>query len=345
MGRAGLFRLIKRCLLLGTVTAIVVAVAAWWGLQQYLQQPLHVPEDGVVLEVTAGSSIIRVAQQLAENEIVEWPEPLVLYARFTEKTTIRAGEYQLLPSDTPQTLLEKLITGEVIHYQITFPEGLTLQEWLALLSDHPELTDTAKLLSMEGIQQRFALDHPEGWFFPETYQFTGAESTIGVLAQAHLKMQSVLEEEWQQRSENLPYQTSYEALIMASIVEKETGRLSEQQQIAGVFIRRLQKGMRLQTDPTVIYGLGARYQGNLTRRHLKEATPYNTYRIKGLPPTPIAMPGRAAIHAALHPDKGSTLYFVAKGDGSHQFSDSLEQHLKAVRKYQLKRRSGYRSAP
>ncbi len=185
----------------------------------------------------------------------------------------------------------------------------------------------------------------EGWFFPDTYQYTVDMSDADILKAAHRKMQLILDEEWQQRDQNLPYKNAYEALIMASIVEKETGAAEERPAIAGIFVRRLQKGMKLQTDPTVIYGLGDAYKGNLTRKHLLEDTPYNTYTRTGLPPTPIALPGREAIHAAMHPQQGDSLFFVGKGDGHHYFSATLAEHEKAVRQYQLTRKKDYHSAP
>ena len=182
--------------------------------------------------------------------------------------------------------------------------------------------------------------------FSDTYNYTKNDSAVTLLRQAHSRMRAELDRAWQSKATNLPYITAYEALIMASIVEKETGRADERRQIAGVFVRRLQQGMRLQTDPTVIYGMGDSYQGNIHRSDLREFTPYNTYRIDGLPPTPIAMPGLASIKAALHPKAGTSLYFVARGDGSHQFSDTISEHLEAVRKYQIEQRAdNYRSAP
>ncbi len=187
--------------------------------------------------------------------------------------------------------------------------------------------------------------HPEGWFFPDTYMFSGSETDLDILKRAYSRMVRVLDEEWENREQGLPYNSPYEALIMASIVERETGVAHERQEVAGVFVRRLHKGMRLQTDPTVIYGMGDDYDGRIRTRDLRAYTPYNTYRIDGLPPTPIALPGRDSVHAALHPADGDALFFVARGDGSHKFSRTLAEHQKAVREFQLNRREDYRSFP
>ena len=232
--------------------------------------------------------------------------------------------------------------------QVTLVEGWTYAQALAALHSHPRLS--AILAGLDTEQQLAAMaievSHPEGWFFPDTYRFTAGMSDADILRRAHQRMRQVLAEEWEARSPDLPYEDAYQALIMASIVERETGQPSEREQIAGVFVRRLRSNMRLQTDPTIIYGLGSDFDGNIRRRHLRQATPYNTYVIRGLPPTPIALPGREAIRAALHPDDSQALYFVAKGDGSHQFSNTLEEHNKAVRHYQITQRNkNYRSAP
>ena len=215
------------------------------------------------------------------------------------------------------------------------------------LAKHEKIEQTLDGLSDSEVMAKLghAGEFPEGRFFPDTYRFVRGMTDAQLLEKAYNRLEKVLAEEWQQRAPDLPYATPYEVLIMASLVEKETGVPQERGQIAGVFVRRMKIGMPLQTDPTVIYGLGERYNGKLTRAHLREPTPYNTYTIPGLPPTPIAMVGREAIHAALHPVSGSSLYFVAKGDGSHTFSDDLDAHNNAVREFQIKRRADYRSSP
>jgi UPF0755 protein len=230
---------------------------------------------------------------------------------------------------------------------VTLIEGATVKEMLASLADHETLEKTLSATDAITLSTELGLnvDSTEGLFLAETYYFERGATDRELLLRAHRQLNELLEKHWQNRDVNLPLKSSYEALILASIIEKETGLSSERGQISGVFVRRLNRGMRLQTDPTVIYGLGERYQGNLTRKHLKESTPYNTYRIPALPPTPIALVGEEAIVAALNPEPGKSLYFVAKGDGSHQFSDTLEQHNRAVREYQLKRRKDYRSTP
>ena len=347
--RSVVFRVLKRSLLLGLLIAVIAALGLYFGskaLNSYLDTPLSLASSEQI-DVPAGANLTRISRQLAEAGILELPELFTLYARFTEQTAVKVGEYNLGAGTTPRQLLDLLNSGQVIQYQLTFPEGLNFKEWLVLLASQPKLKKTLSGLSGEALLKELNLEiaHPEGWFFPDTYLYSSGASDRDILLQAHERMQEILNEEWKGKSKKLPFSTPYEALILASIVEKETGVGSERAEIAGVFTRRLQKGMRLQTDPTVIYGLGDQYQGNITRRHLKQPTDYNTYVIKGLPPTPIAMPGRDALHATLHPAEGETLYFVAKGDGTHYFSTTLKEHSQAVKRYQLKRRSNYRSSP
>lgn len=316
-------------------------------INYWLHKPLAIKEEHLLI-VSPGDTLSKISYQLADEQWLKHPKLFIAYARLSQQTRLQVGEYRIDPNTTPKHLLEKFQAGNVVSYQITLVEGKTFQDYLNILSSQDKLVDDLPGKRFEEIKQQLALDieHPEGWFYPDTYRYVAGTTYSSILLQAHQRMQQVLAEEWKDREENLPYQYPYEALIMASIIEKETGVAHERKQIAGVFVRRLQKGMRLQTDPTIIYGLGDSYEGNIRRQHLRQPTPYNTYLISGLPPTPIAMPGREAIHAALHPDDGNALFFVAKGDGSHQFSETLEEHNKAVRHYQINHREQrYRSAP
>ncbi|MFA5630276.1 MAG: endolytic transglycosylase MltG [Porticoccaceae bacterium] len=327
------------------VLGALASFKSW--LDTSLDMPVHLEEDSRVIRVQAGSSLSLLSRQLAAEGVTESPYPLLIHARLARLGHIKSGEYEIRAGDSVREFLGRLVAGDVIKYRITFPEGRSLHNWLDIINGHPRLAGQEPL-SMDMVEARFSPPYGEtleGWFFPETYVFTSEDSGLGILDQAHGKLVAVLEEEWAGRSEGLPIATPYEALILASIIEKETGVADERGTIAGVFVRRLQQGMRLQTDPTVIYGLGTAFQGNLTRQHLREENPYNTYYIQGLPPTPITNPGREAIHAALHPREGTELYFVAKGDGSHQFSTTLAQHQEAVRQYQLQRVKNYRSSP
>jgi UPF0755 protein len=336
-----------RALILGFLLVILGILTGYWYLETYLNTPLSGQKEPQVVIVPSGANLTTVATQLAEQGLLTQPKLFIAYARLTNQTAVRVGEYQFSTNDTPLEFLELLMTGKVIQYQVTIPEGLRFREWLPLLAGQSKLAHQLTSLSNNEILAYLGLDigHLEGWFFPDTYLYSSGDSDRDILMRAHARMREILEEEWRNRAPDLPYNSPYEALILASIVEKETGIGSERGEIAGVFVRRLKKGMRLQTDPTVIYGLGDEYEGNITRRHLKQPTAYNTYLINGLPPTPITMPGREAVHAALHPLEGNTLYFVAKGDGSHFFSETLKEHLKAVRRYQLQRKSNYRSSP
>ena len=263
-----------------------------------------------------------------------------MYARINGLSAkMKTGEYRLTSKLTTKEFFDHIFSGKVLQYSLAVIEGWSFQQLLDAVNNHPKLMHTISNVAKENIMQKLGLKgHYEGQFLPDTYHFPNQLSDVEFLKRAYNSMQRVLETEWENRAVGLIYKTPYEALIMASIVEKETGLASERQQIAGVFLRRLAKRMRLQTDPTVIYGMGDKYKGNLRKKDLLRDTPYNTYRRRGLPPTPIALPGRDAIHAALHPAKGNALYFVARGDGSHQFSDTLQEHNRAVIKYQLKGR-------
>ena len=333
---------------LSLVLAMLIAIPLFWYLyQQYLEKPLRLESDLVFL-VPANSNLYVVAEELGLAGVLSYQKLLVWHARLNDLTDIQAGEYRFQVGTTPKTLLEQLNTGEVIQYSTSLVEGRTFRELLANLHNDSNIEDLLAEKSDSEIIDllEIEVDHLEGQFFPDTYAFNRGATDIEILRRAHARMQDVLTEEWVSRRVGLPFDNAYEALILASIVEKETGVGVERPEIAGVFVRRLQKGMRLQTDPTVIYGLGDAYDGNLTRKQLSEKTPYNTYRIDGLPPTPIAAAGREAIRAVLHPADGASLYFVAKGNGTHQFSVTLDDHNRAVRKYQIEQRAkDYRSTP
>jgi len=333
------------------LTVLLAALAALGGasiwIHRQLHAPLRLPAGGEVLVVERGETLTGVAARLREQGHLRRLLPLRLYVRYSGRSAIRAGEYRLIAGQSVLDLLARLERGDVIRYGITFPEGWTLAQWRAALAGEPRLEnrvgdlDVAQLAADLGIAQT----NPEGWFSPNTYFFVAGDSDRDILARAYRRQREMLAACWQQRSADLPFDDSYQALILASLVEKETGLVAERAEIAGVFVRRLRLGMPLQTDPTVIYGLGARYRGDLTRAHLAERTDYNTYVISGLPPTPIANPGDEALRAAVAPASGDALYFVARGDGSHQFSATLAQHRQAVRRYQLHPRADYRSAP
>jgi UPF0755 protein len=334
------------------VCALALSIAGYVLLQRYLDEPLPLPTAGHELTLARGDSLSSLVYSLAADELIKEPRLLLAYSRLVGRgAVIAAGDYWLEYGITPRLLLQKLERGDVRYYQLTLVEGWTLTQVLQQL----RLTAGLQQLIPAGANtitaQMIGLNEEtrplEGLLFPDTYRYQSSSSDVQVLQQAYRRLQSVLLQEWQSRAPELPYETPYEALIMASLIEKETGLASERSQIAGVFVRRLKLGMRLQTDPTIIYGLGASFDGNLRSRHLKDSSnPYNTYRHNGLPPTPIALVGREAIHAALHPEEGDALYFVAKGDGSHYFSASLEEHRQAVKKYQIyQRRKDYSSAP
>ncbi|MGV6396428.1 endolytic transglycosylase MltG [Pseudomonas caspiana] len=342
--------MIRKLLLLletGIVLAGLGLGVAYWEQNQALHQPLNVTQEQL-LDVPAGSTPTGLLNRLQADGVIKDAFWLRLYWRFNlASESLHSGEYRMTPGMDAQALLALWQRGEVVQYSVTLVEGWNFRQVRAALARQPKLEQTlaglsdAELMSKIGHPDVF----PEGRFFPDTYRFVRGMSDAELLKQAYKRLDEVLDEEWTKRSADAPYSNPYQALIMASMVEKETGVPQERGQIAGVFVRRLQMGMLLQTDPTVIYGLGARYNGKLTRAHLREPTPYNTYVIAGMPPTPISLVGREAIHAALNPVAGNSLYFVARGDGSHVFSADLDAHNAAVREFQLKRRADYRSSP
>jgi UPF0755 protein len=337
-----------RKLFLLFLLVVLAGILSVQELQRRWQQPLTLPSGGLPLLVQSGESLRAVAGRLHKDGAIRYPELLILYARWTgADQRIKHGEYLLRRPLTSSQLLHLMQSGKVLQYQITLPEGITLARAVAILAGGEQMQS---VLEGEADPRILAMvepyENPEGWFFPDTYHFARGSNDLELLQRAHTRMVEVLGQEWENREAELPYESPYDALIMASIIERETGLPEERAQIAGVFVRRLQRGMRLQTDPTIIYGLGSGFDGNLRRSHLKDdSNLYNTYRIQGLPPTPIALPGRGSIHAALHPADGTALFFVARGDGGHVFSATLAEHQAAVRKYQLRRNKNYRSSP
>lgn len=340
--RNTLFKLLGLIILLGSF------VLGWLTLQYqvFQEQPLFAGEQAEVLNIEPGSSLYAIARQLEARAWVEDARYFVWMARLRGLAhQVKAGEYRVLPGSTAPILLDQLVEGRVMQHALSIIEGSNFQELVRQIKAHPAIRQTLEdpwqIMAELGYPQL----HPEGQFLPETYHFPRGFTDLQLLQRAHHALQRRLESEWQQRMEGLPLEKPYDALILASIIERETGVVEERTEIAGVFIRRLHLGMRLQTDPTVIYGMGENYNGRIRRRDLLADTPYNTYTRHGLPPTPIAMPSAAAIHAALNPKQGKTLYFVARGDGSHHFSATLEEHNQAVRRYQLNRSENYRSSP
>jgi UPF0755 protein len=328
-------RLAWACGIGGVLIAAVLGSALLYGWS-VLNQPLSIAQDGEWLEVAPGSSLSAISRELGARDVVEHPSVLRYFGRLRgDATRIQAGEYRLLPGLTSRTLLDQLVEGQVYLHQLAVIEGWRFEELRGALRAHPavipsglEADEIMAALGASGV-------HPEGQFAPDTYSFPRGTPEIEILEQAYLSLQAQLAEIWNARSPVVAVETPYEALILASIIEKETALATERRQISGVFSRRLQRGMRLQTDPTVIYGLGDDFDGNLRRADLARDTPYNTYTRRGLPPTPIALAGGDALRAAVDPDESLALYFVATGlgDGSHTFSATLEEHNRAVSAY------------
>jgi UPF0755 protein len=332
--------MLKRLLGMLVLLASLAAGWAWMEARAFLDQPLQIEGSELIYTVPRGASLATVASDLESRGLIKHARYLQWYGRLTgQAANLRAGEYRLTNELIPETLLALLVSGRSVSYRLTIVEGWNIRQVRAAVAGHEALEQTLEGVSDAEMMARLGRPdkHPEGLFFPDTYQFHRGTSDVEFLERAMRKMDDELAAAWAGRADDIPLETPYEALILASIIEKETGQVEERGEIAGVFTRRLRKGMKLQTDPTVIYGMGERFDGNIRRRDLREDTPYNTYVHHGLPPTPIAMPGRGALDAAVNPEPGKTLFFVARGDGYHVFSETLKQHNAAVRKYQLGR--------
>lgn len=330
--------MLKKLLFLILLIAIGAVGVGFWGYQQAVQftkQPVLL-KDAQLIEVKPGTSYRKLVRQFEQKQWISDTK----WARFTHKlfpelTEIKAGTYWIEPNQSLATVLEQLKTGKEHQFSITFVEGSRFSEWQQQLEQAPYLDHELSNLSEKEIAEKLGVDRAklEGLFLAETYHYTAGMSDFDILERSHDALVAVLDAEWKTKSANLPLKSSYEALILASIIEKETAIDSERERVSSVFVNRLKRGMRLQTDPTVIYGMGDKYDGNIRKKDLRTPTVYNTYTINGLPPTPIAMAGPASIKAALHPETSRYLYFVADGTGGHKFTKSLVEHNKAVRAY------------
>ncbi len=332
---------VKRLILLLFLLALISAIAAGVVLNAFAHRPLEMRKSPFEFTVDKGATWKGLSKKLVDEGLDCDPRMLWLLGRISgQAANIQAGNYRLEAGATPLSLLQKLNDGDVIPLSVTFVEGITFAELRAQLEITPGIRVTLKGLPVSEVLTRVGATekHPEGLFFPDTYRYAGGSTDLDLLKKSYQTMQRKLAEAWETRAPNLPYRNPYEALIMASIVEKETGRAEDRPMVAAVFVNRLRLPMRLQTDPTVIYGMGARFDGNIRKSDLTTDTPYNTYTRDGLPPTPIALPGGASIRAALRPAQSESLYFVSRGDGTSHFSKSLDEHNRAVSKYQLHRK-------
>ena len=311
----------------------------WHDMQTQLDLPISIETDlPTTYSIKTGANLKKIGEELTQHGILRHPYYFMLEGRLQGvDSRIKAGEYLLSPATTQRQLLTQFVLGKTVQYSLSLIEGWSFKQIMQAVSSDEKLVKTLPDVDSNTVMTALGFPdvHPEGRFFPDTYHFPTGMTDVEFLQRAYTKMEQVLQEQWENKEEGLPYKTADEALTMASIIEKETAIVEERAAIAGVFVRRLQKGMKLQTDPTVIYAMGEDYHGNIRRKDLKIDSPYNTYFYAGLPPTPIALPGAEAIHAALHPEAGDSYYFVAKGDGSHYFSKTLNEHNRAVAKYQL----------
>lgn len=335
----------RRLLISGFVTICLSAGAVFVG-HRALNEPMKLPAEGYALDVPQGTTLRAVAEHLGAAGILSYPWLLTGYGRLSGLAQeLKAGEYEIPAGTTPRGLLDQLVEGRVKLHSLTIVEGWTVRDLMRAIRNNPAVRQTLKSTDDAALVKALELParHPEGWFFPDTYRFPRHTTDRELLAMAHARMRIMLDQAWAGRQADLPLRSPYEALTLASIIEKETALDRERSRIAGVFVRRLEAGMKLQTDPTVIYGLGEDFSGDLTRRQLARDTPYNTYTRTGLPPSPISLPGESSLLAAVHPDDSGSLYFVASGeeDGSHVFSRTLRDHNAALKRYlELTRESG-----
>ena len=316
---------------------IFIPLLVW--IIHFLVTPLNINKADLAIEIEPGSSLKAIAFQLVDEKILNEPWRFIILTKALDQSKkLRPGNYNLNPNITPYQLLKSFVEGRATEGSITFIEGQDFQSMLEKIKANDSIKKTMKPYDTKAIAAAVGIPYEsvEGQFFPDTYYFSRNTSDIEILKRAYKAMQKKLNYEWARRAEEVPYDNSYEALTMASIIEKETGKSIEANLISGVFIHRLSIKMKLQSDPTVIYGLGKKFNGDITKKDLLTDTPYNTYTRDGLPPTPITMPGLISIRAALHPTKTDALYFVGKGDGTHYFSENLNEHNSAVRKYQIK---------
>ena len=327
---------IKISIWAGLILILISSIYLGSSLYYFVKTPLAKPGESFTYILKPGADIKILARDLHNQGHLQHPFYFEVFAMMSDNTRqIKSGEYLIKAGTTPEQLLRKMVAGNVVQHSITFPEGWTFAKMLQALDHNPDITPSLQGLNNTEIRSRlgYTEQNPEGLFFPATYSFIKGATDVSILQEAYKTMQRILAKEWDNRAASVPYQTPYQALIAASLIEKETALLEERAVISGVILQRQKKNMPLQIDPTVIYGLGSQYNGQITDANLKQDTPYNTYLHKGLPPTPICSPSLASLHAALHPVLGTYLYFVATGLGGHFFSSTLQEHQAAVKTY------------
>ena len=326
--------------LISIAGVVFILVIAMTYLQQAANEPRVLRSNVLLLET--GSSLRDFAEIMTQLSDLEWPLPIMVWVMATGRSTsLKAGEYAISTGDSVEEIITQVVAGKVIEHSITFPEGFTLSDMIGRLDSVTSLYREERDLTSELIKQAIDTDHKvlEGLFFPDTYRYVRSDTPVSILQRANKNLTVKLQEAWSGKANGFLLKSTYELLILASIIEKEAVVAHEKPRISGVFINRLRENMRLQTDPTVIYGLGDEFTGALTREHLAKDTPYNTYTRNGLPPTPISCPGWASLFAAAHPEEHNFFYFVAKGDGTHQFSKTFEEHQQAVKTYRRRNES------